>query len=109
MKVVTKERKNPLNNSKTMCVFEFSDEDDVKAFNFMIKNAIRKLNSEDAKRLEEMRTKLKERTSDKYARAGVWKSTFLFDTEANVFTLLLLSSNSLFNTAHHNNGEEFHL
>lgn len=70
----------------------------VKAFNFMIKNAIRKLRQEDAKTLEELRTKLKERTSDKYAREGVWKSTFLFDTEANVFTLLLLSSNSLFSS-----------
>lgn len=29
MRVVTKERNNPLNNSKTMCIFEFSDEDDV--------------------------------------------------------------------------------
>lgn len=98
MRVVTKERNNPLNNSKTMCIFEFSDEDDVKTFNFMIKNAIRKLGQEDAKTLEELRTKLKERTSDKYAREGVWRSTFLFDTEANVFTLLLLSSNSLFSS-----------
>ena len=78
MKIVTRERKNPLNDSKTMYVFEFVDEDDVKAFNFMIKNAIRKLNDDDAKRLEDLRTKLKERTSDRYARPGVQKSTFLF-------------------------------
>lgn len=99
MKIVTRERKNPLNDSKTMYVFEFIDDDDVKAFNFMIKNAIRKLHDDDAQKLEDLRTKLKERTSDKYARPGVAKSTFLFDTEANIFTLLLLSSNSLFNKA----------